>query len=162
VLSLTSIMSTTGDRSVGQPTPEAAALLLTPPGTTREEIIDRAVEASRAIGSPEHFDEAYARAKSERVYDRNYCPQGLGRQLLAILSAPDRTPALRELQINALVIHGTVDPLVTPSGGEATADAIDGAELLLLEGMGHDLPAYFWPQVIEAVTALASRSPVTV
>lgn len=162
VLSLTSIMSTTGNLSVGQPTPEAAALLLTSPGKTRDAIIAASVEASRAIGSPDHFDDAYALDKATRAYDRCYCPQGLARQLLAILASGDRTDDLRKLHINALVIHGDADPLVTPSGGEATAEAIDGSELLILEGMGHDLPAYYWPQVIEAITALASRSAVSV
>lgn len=162
VLSLTSIMSTTGNPAVGQPTPEAVAILLTPPGTTRDERIASSVAGTRIIASPEHFDEEYVRDKATRAYDRCYCPEGIARQLLAIVTSGDRTEDLRRLDINALVIHGDVDPLVTLSGGEATAEAIDGAELLILEGMGHDLPAYYWPQVIEAITALASRSAVTV
>lgn len=162
VASLTSIMSTTGNPAVGQPTPEAAALLLTPPGTTRDERIAASVAGTRAIGSPEHFDEQYVLDKAGRAYDRCYCPEGIARQLLAIVTSGDRTDDLRRLHINALVIHGDIDPLVTLSGGEATAEAIAGAELLILEGMGHDLPAYYWPQVIEAITALASRSSVGV
>ena len=162
VQSLTSIMSTTGNTAVGQPTPEAMGILLNPPGTTRDEIIASSVASSRLIGSPDHFDEAYALDKATRAYDRCYSPKGLARQLLAIATSGDRTADLRQLDINALVIHGDVDPLVTLSGGEATAEAIDGSELLILEGMGHDLPAYYWPQVIEAITALASRSAVGV
>jgi len=82
----------------------------------------------------------------------------MGHQLLAIVSSPSRSDGLRRIDINSLVIHGDADPLVNVSGGERTAEVIPGAELLILEGMGHDLPSYYWPQVIEAITALASRS----
>jgi pimeloyl-ACP methyl ester carboxylesterase len=158
VLSLTSIMSTTGDPAVGQPTPEAAAMLLTPRPTSRDQAIDQGVAARRAIGSPEHFDEAIAREQVAAAYDRRFNPDGFARQMLAILASGDRTERLRALDVATLVIHGDKDALVTPSGGEATAAAVPGAELLVLEGMGHDLPPSYWAPVVEAITKLAARA----
>jgi pimeloyl-ACP methyl ester carboxylesterase len=160
VLTLTSIMSTTGDADVGQPTPEALEQLLAPSPTEREAYIANAVESGRAIGSPEHFEEDRARAKAERVYDRSFHPRGVANQLLAVVSSPSRSDALGSLSVHALVIHGDVDPLVSLSGGERTAEVIPGAELLVLEGMGHDLPSVFWPTIIENVTQLAVRAAV--
>jgi pimeloyl-ACP methyl ester carboxylesterase len=158
VLSVTSIMSTTGDRDVGQPDAAAAALLLQPPPAGRDAIVAHTVETSRAISSPLHFDEATARRRAETSYDRCYHPQGVAQQLLGIIASPSRTEPLGNVTVPALVIHGDVDPLVTPSGGRRTAEAIPGARLLELEGMGHDLPPVYWPQVVEAVTQLAVQA----
>ncbi len=158
VITLTSIMSTTGDPDVGQPSPEVLPLLMAPPVTEREAYIANAVEGSRAIGSPEHFDEVRAADLAGRGFDRCFYPRGVGNQLIAILSSPSRSDGLRHFDRPTLVIHGTEDPLVNPSGGERTAAVVPNAELLLLDGMGHDLPQYYWPQVIEAITALAARS----
>jgi pimeloyl-ACP methyl ester carboxylesterase len=158
VLSVTSIMSTTGDRDVGQPDPAAAALLLQPPPQGREAVIARSVETGRAIGSPVHFDEDHARRRAEISYERGHHPEGMARQLLAITASPSRSEALGAVSVPALVVHGDVDPLVTPSGGRRTAEAIPGAELLELEGMGHDLPPVYWPQIVEAITKLAARA----
>ncbi len=158
VKSLTSIMSMTGNPEVGQPTPEALAVLLKPAASTRDEAIANSVEASRTISGPVWFDEDVARAKAERSYDRCFNPAGIGRQLLAIRASGDRTEALGRLDVPTVVIHGTVDPLVTPSGGEATAAAIPGAELVLIDDMGHDLPPTIWPQVVEPIVKLAQRA----
>jgi len=158
VWSLTSIMSTTGDADVGQPNPEVLPLLLQAPPADRAGAVASSVAASKAIGSPEHFDEERVRARAERSYDRSFYPKGTGQQLVAILASGSRTEALRKVEANTLVIHGDVDPLVNVSGGERTAEAVDGAELLILEGMGHDLPVNYWSSVIEAITALAARS----
>jgi len=158
VTTLTSIMSTTGDPDVGQPKPEVLPVLLTPAPTEREAYIAHSVEGSRAIGSPDHFDPERAADVAARGYDRCFYPRGVVNQLLAIVSSPSRSDALRQLDLPALVVHGTEDPLVTPSGGERTAEVIPGAELLLLEGMGHDLPTFYWSQIIEAITSLAARS----
>ncbi len=160
VLSLTSIMSTTGDSDVGQPDPEVLGMLIEPSPTDREGAIAHAVEGSRAIGSPEHFEEDRAIAKAELAYDRCFYPVGVARQLLAIVASPSRSDALTQLDINTLVIHGDADPLVNVTGGRRTAEVVPGAELLILEGMGHDLPSVFWPTVIEHITALAARSSV--
>jgi pimeloyl-ACP methyl ester carboxylesterase len=159
VLTLTSIMSTTGDPTVGAPTGEALAVLVTPRPRDRAAAIEQGVAAARAIGSPRHFDEGRGRARAAATYDRCFHPAGFARQLLAILASGDRTERLRELDVPALVIHGDVDPLVTVSGGEATAAAIPGAELLVLDGMGHDLPPAYWPRIVDAIAALRTRTP---
>jgi len=98
------------------------------------------------------------RAAAALAYDRAYYPEGTARQVAAILSAKDRTAALGEVAVPTLVIHGDADPLVTPSGGEATAKAVPGAELLIIEGVGHDLPEAVWPEVIAAIAANADRA----
>lgn len=158
VRTLTSIMSTTGERDVGQPTAEAMGQLLTPPATTREEAIEQAVAARRVIGSPAHFDEDWVRRMAAESYDRCYDPAGTARQLLAIVASGDRAEGLRSLSVPTLVVHGDVDPLVTPSGGIRTAELVPGASLLMLEGMGHDLPLAHLPAIVEAITALAGRA----
>ncbi len=160
VLTLTSIMSTTGDPDVGQPSPEVLGVLMAPPAADRDSYIAQSVEGSRAIGSREHFDAARAADAAARAYDRNFHPVGVGHQLVAILASPSRSEDLRHFDKPALVIHGTEDPLVTPSGGERTAEVLPHAELLMLDEMGHDLPVVLWPQVISAITDLAARSAV--
>lgn len=160
VRSLTSIMSTTGEPDVGQPKPEAMALLLQPPPLTREAAIEQSVASRRALGSPEHFDEAVARQLAASTYDRCWYPAGTARQLLAILASGSRAEGLAELRVPTLVIHGDSDPLVTPSGGQRTAELIPGAELLMLEGMGHDLPPAVLGPIVEAITSLAARTRV--
>ena len=153
-LSACSIMSTTGDRSVGQPTGEALSVLLRPMASTREEAIAASVAGSQFIGSPAYpADIDVLTTRAGQAYDRCYCPQGTARQLGAILGSPDRTPGLREVRRPFLVIHGDADPLVTPSGGEATAAAVPGARLMMLPGMGHDLPEELWDQIIDAIVA---------
>lgn len=158
-LSLCSIMSSTGDRSVGQPKPDALGALLAPTAKSREEFIEMSLTAWRLIGSTGYpFDEQAARARAARAYDRCFYPPGVARQLLAILGQKDRTAGLAGVKAPALVIHGAVDPLVTPSGGEATARAIPGAKLLLVPGMGHDLPEGAWPLLIDAIIENAGRA----
>jgi pimeloyl-ACP methyl ester carboxylesterase len=152
VLSLCSIMSTTGDPSVGAPTPEAMQELLRPVSTTKEEYLEASVRSSRVIGSTGFpFDEARARARAEVHFDRCYHPMGVARQLAAILASGDRTAALAGVEVPTVVIHGDADPLVTPTGGEATANAVPGAEHVVIEGMGHDLPEGAWPRIFDAI-----------
>jgi pimeloyl-ACP methyl ester carboxylesterase len=159
VLSLASIMSTTGDPSVGAPTPEAMAVLMTPPPQERDEVIAAEVETTKAIGSPGFpFDEERTRQRAAAKYDRSFYPAGVARQVAAVVSARDRTERLSTLGVPTVVIHGTADPLITPSGGEATAKAIPGAELIMVEGMGHELPRGAWPTVIEAVVSNAEKA----
>ncbi|HEU5150961.1 MAG TPA: alpha/beta hydrolase [Iamia sp.] len=158
VRSLTSIMSTTGDPTVGQPLPETLGMLLGPAPTTREEAVERGAAISMAIGSPGLVDEDEARARAGAQWDRCDYPQGTAHQLLAIVTSPDRTPALRQLDLPALVIHGDKDPLVTPTGGEATAAAIPGAEHLVIEGMGHDHAEVFWEPVLDAISAITAKA----
>lgn len=149
-----SVMSTTGDRSVGAPTGEALTALLRPVATSREEAIEAGMEGSRVIGSPKYpTDESILRERAAAAYDRSYCPDGTARQLGAILASPDRTEGLRGVDMPFLVIHGEEDPLVTLSGGQATAAAVPGAKLITIPGMGHDLPKPLWDQITDAIVA---------
>ena len=152
VLTLTSIMSTTGDRDVGMPHPEAQAALLRPPAADRAGFIDGYVETWRTIGSPNYFDEDAIRERAGVMYDRCYHPIGTGRQLLGIIASGSRTEQLRKLHVPTLVIHGNVDPLVDVTGGRRTADVIPGAEYIEVEDMAHDLPRQLWPVYVEAIT----------
>ncbi len=154
--SMTSIMSTTGNPTVGQPQPEAMAALLAPPPESREAAIEQGVGTWQVIGSPGYPpDEAELRARIAADYDRCFYPAGTARQLVAILATGDRTEGLRGVRVPALVIHGEADPLVTLSGGQATAEAIPGARLLTFPGMGHDLPRALWPEFADAMAELA-------
>jgi pimeloyl-ACP methyl ester carboxylesterase len=160
VRSLTSIMSTPSP-AVGAPTGEALAVLLAPPATTKDEYIEQSVKTFAVIGSPGFpYDEKMRRAIAAEAYDRDPDPSGAGtlRQLVAIVSSPDRTPGLEKLDVPALVIHGTGDPLVQPEAGQATAAAIKGAQLILEKGMGHDLPEELWSDIIGHIEALARRA----
>jgi pimeloyl-ACP methyl ester carboxylesterase len=157
----TSIMSTTGDRTVGAPTGEAMSALLRPIATSREEAIEASVAGSAVIGSPKYpTDEALLRERAGAAYDRSYCPEGTARQLGAILASPDRTEGLHGVRIPVLVIHGEDDPLVTLSGGEATAAAVPGSKLIVIPGMGHDLPEELWGEVTDAIVANTELAPV--
>ena len=158
VLSLTSIMSTTGDPDVGQPTPEAIAVLLDPSPTEREAYIEKSLENGRFLAGPVWFDEDWIRERSARQFDRCFHPDGVTAQLLAIATSPSRSEGLRGIDVPALVVHGDIDPLVTFSGGERTAECLRGSEFLPLEDMGHDIPRHYWGTVIEHVTSLAARS----
>lgn len=157
-LSLCSIMSSTGSREVGQPSPEAIGALLQPMAQDRETSIARSIAAARVIGSPAYFNEKKALEIIERSYDRGHYPDGVARQLMAILVSPDRTEALRKVSIPTLVIHGLSDKLVDPSGGYATANAIPNSRLLTFEGLGHDLPDQLWPEFLDAIVANAKRA----
>jgi pimeloyl-ACP methyl ester carboxylesterase len=159
VRTLTSIMSTTGDPSVGAPAEAALAVLLAPPAGNRDEAVQRVVDTYRVIGSPGfEFDETALRDRAGLSFDRAYDPAGVARQLTAILTCADRTPALAGIAVPTLVIHGERDALVDVSGGRATAAAIPGCELMVVDGMGHDLPRAVWPQITDRITALIERA----
>jgi pimeloyl-ACP methyl ester carboxylesterase len=156
VLSLTSIMSTTGDPTVGEADPDALSSLLTPAPADRAEAIEQSVNTSRVI-SGELFDEARSRAMATESYDRGFHPTGPAFQLAAIGATGDRTERLQALDVPTLVIHGRQDSLIGLSGGEATAAAIPGADLLVLGRMGHDLPELYWAQIADAIYDVAAR-----
>jgi pimeloyl-ACP methyl ester carboxylesterase len=159
VRSLTSIMSTTGDPAVGSPAETALGVLLAPPVFDREGAVQRVVDTYRVIGSPGFdFDEAELRERAGLAFDRAHDPAGVARQLAAILTTHDRTQHLGEISAPTLVIHGEHDQLVDVSGGRATAAAIPGAELMVVEGMGHDLPRAVWPEITDRITALIRRA----
>lgn len=155
--SMTSIMSSTGSPSVPPGKPEAMALLVRPPASDRAAYVDQAVEVWRVIGSPGFpFDEQRVRARAAAHFDRGYHPPGIARQLVGVVASGDRTAALRKVSTPSLVIHGVDDPLVPVEGGKATAAAIPGARLLLIEGMGHDMPREAWPRIVDAISELTA------
>ena len=152
VLSLTSIMSSTGNRKVGQPSARVMAKLVRRAGsTTRDSAIEASIDFFGTITGP-HFDPEDHREYAAASVERAFNPSGTNRQAMALVASPDRTERLRSLETPTLVIHGTLDTLVDPSGGRATAEAIPGARLVMIEGMGHALPKPLWPQVLDAVT----------
>jgi pimeloyl-ACP methyl ester carboxylesterase len=160
VLSLTSIYSTTGNRSLPRPDPKVMDLLLTPAPKDREGYVEYMVLFIRmTTGKGFAFDEAYAREISRRAYDRSFCPEGTARQFRAIANQTDRWQALASLTVPALVVQGTDDPLVSAEAGRDTADSIPGARLMLIEGMGHDLArGGAWPAIAEAIAALTHEA----
>lgn len=155
VLTLTSMMSQPGDPEAGQPTPEAAIALFTPPPNTREEYIEASsrwmVWQSKKYGSLERMRELAA-----REFDRSFYPEGGPRQVAAIYGSGRRTAALKTLNVPTLVIHGRDDTLITPSGGFLTAELIPGAHLLYLADMGHDMPEPLWPMLVSAIVTHTS------
>jgi pimeloyl-ACP methyl ester carboxylesterase len=156
---LTSIMSTTGDPSVGQPSPEALAALIGPAPTTREEAIERGVAVSNVIGSPGYpVDESFLREYAASAYDRAFHPSGQVRQLAAVIAQPNRTETLQSVNAPTLVIHGADDPLVNPSGGQATADAIRDAKLKIVPGMGHDIPPALYEEIVDSFVENFARA----
>ena len=159
ILSLASIMSTTGRRRVGRTAPQLYPMLLRRRSRSREGYAAHVAAMQRLIGSPAYpTDPEEIRARARRSWDRGVDPDGPGRQLAAILAARDRTRDLRRITAPTVVIHGTADRLVSVSGGRATADAVPGARLLLFDGMGHDLPRALWPQIVDAIAQNAARA----
>src|SRR5260370_11543148 len=156
VRSLTSIMSSTGSLRSGQPALRLYSVFLRRAPQEREGFMAHMERVFAAIGSrglPRDQDDI--RAIAAASYDRDHDPEGAGRQLAAIIAAGDRTAELHRIEAPTLVIHGTADRLVSPSGGRATARAILGAKLLMIPGMGHDLPRAAWPTIIDAIAEQA-------
>jgi pimeloyl-ACP methyl ester carboxylesterase len=152
VLSLASIMSSTGNRWLRMPTWRAFGTLLAKPARGREGYANRVVKTFSVIGSPDFpTDEEWLRAAALAAYDRGFYPPGVMRQLHAINASGDRTKRLRELDVPTVVIHGTRDPLVRPANGRATARAVPGARLRMIEGMGHDLPPQVWAVILDEI-----------
>ena len=161
VRTLTSIMSNTGSRVSGQPAPSLYKPLLTPAPVEREAFLDHVERLFTRIGSPGRADVEDLREIAGLSYDRSRDPASTIRQLAAILASGNRVRDLRRIKAPTLVIHGTADKLVRPSGGRATAKAIPGARLLSIDGMGHDLPRAFWPRIVDAIAEHArSRQAV--
>jgi pimeloyl-ACP methyl ester carboxylesterase len=159
VRSLASIMSSTGARDVGRTAPDVTPLLMTPPPVERAAYIEsRMVIARRLTGSLLRSDETRVRATVGRAFDRCFFPAGALRQLQAIMAAQDRTAALAAVRVPTVVIHGSDDPLIDFSGGEATARAIPGSTFVPIRGMGHDLPEGAWDAIVEAIARNASSA----
>jgi pimeloyl-ACP methyl ester carboxylesterase len=159
ILSLTSMMAGTGDMTVGQPHPETLKEVFGgPPATTRQAAIDRAVRAFKIIGSPAYpSDPAQIAERAGLAWDRGHDEIGIARQAVAFVASGDRTSRLQKLDVPALVIHGLADTLCDVSGGRATAAAIPGAELVLIDGLGHSLPAGLWERFADHIAEVVQR-----
>jgi pimeloyl-ACP methyl ester carboxylesterase len=150
-------MSTTGKRTVGWQHPTLLPNLLAKRGG-RDAYIESSVLIWRRIGSPAYpLEEDDIRARAAETYDRGISSAGVMRQMMAVLTQPNRGPRMRGLRVPTLVVHGMADKMVHVSGGRATAAAIPGAELLLIDGMGHDLPPALYESVIDSITRLVRR-----
>jgi pimeloyl-ACP methyl ester carboxylesterase len=149
VLTLTSMISNTGESEHGQPRPETLDVLLhmADPVADEAEALARAVELARVLGGPATFDEAYATRLAERCAQRNPDPDATRRQMMAVVASGSRADGLRAMRVPTLVIHGDVDPLVDVSGGRRTAELVAGARYHEIAGMGHELPPVVWSDV---------------
>ncbi|MFJ4013454.1 alpha/beta fold hydrolase [Streptomyces sp. NPDC090026] len=152
VLTLTSMMSSTGESAYGNPSPEAQAVLLGGRPADREGYV-AAAEKELVWASRRYGDAAVLRELAAESYDRAYYPEGTGRQLGAMILSGSRAQALRGLRVPTLVVHGLDDTLIDPSGGRRTAELVPGAELLLIPDMGHDRPRELWPRLVDALVA---------
>ncbi|HEY1989116.1 MAG TPA: alpha/beta hydrolase [Acidimicrobiales bacterium] len=151
LLSMTSVMSTTGDPDVGRSTPEAFAILTGPPATDRASAIARNLEGARTFGSPGHYDPDRQAQQAGEAFDRGFYPAGVARQMIGVLASGSRAEALRSVKVPALVLHGDADTLIDISGGRHTAECIPGARFEVMEGMGHDYPPAYWDRWVELV-----------
>lgn len=161
VHSLTSIMSTSGHRSLPRPQKEVRQHIFRarPADASREEVVAYAMRTIELIGSPRYpTDEATIRAHAEEAYDRAYYPQGILRHVGAIIADGSRRGRLRAIRRPSLVVHGTDDPLVPVEGGMDTAEHIPDARLELIPGMGHNLPEGLYEQLVDLITSHARRS----
>jgi len=161
--SLTSIMSSTGEHDVGQPTPEAMAAITSPATSQeRDEVVAHNIKNAKVWASPDHLDIDRLQRLFENAWDRVEGKQALnaGRQFCAILASGERSQGLAGVTAPALVVHGTADTLIAMSGGERTAACLPNAEVLLIEGMGHDLMPAFVPGIVDAISELVSRTAV--
>jgi pimeloyl-ACP methyl ester carboxylesterase len=159
VRSLTSIMSTTGKRSVGWQHPSLLPSLLMSRGPGREAYVETSVAVWKMIGSPSYpqeHDRVVDRAAE--TFDRGVSRSGVMRQMMAVLTQSNRAARLRSITVPTLVIHGVADKMVHASGGRATAAAIPGAELLLIDGMGHDLPPALFSTFVDAIERTTKRT----
>jgi pimeloyl-ACP methyl ester carboxylesterase len=158
IRSLTCIMSTTGNPAVGQPAPETMRLMGGTPPNTREEVMEQAVKNFRVVGSPGFpLDEDDVRERAGLAYDRSYDRLGIVRQAIAVIASGDRTSRLQSIKVPTLVIHGDSDRMCDVSGGKATAEAIKGAELVIIEGMGHNFPRPLWSKITTLIANLVHR-----
>ena len=156
LLSVTSVMSRTGEDDYGQSSPEALAFLMAPPANSRDEYIENHVKALRVYGSkPEWLDDDVSRERAAAAYDRCFCPQGVGRQMMAVMRDGSRADDLRKVTVPTLVLHGSRDTLIDPSGGRRTAELIPGARYVEIEGMGHDYPPAVWDQWVSTWSSFA-------
>lgn len=158
VASLTCVMGTTGEASVSVPTPDALATLLRPSATDRAGYLAGALQSIRCFGSPAYpYDPTVVTERAGKAYDRNHDPAGRARQLAAFMADGDRTARLAAVTCPTLVVHGEADPLIPAPAGVAIARAITGARLVLIPGVGHELPRPIWPILVSGVCDLVAQ-----
>lgn len=157
ILSLTSVMSTTGNPRLPRAQKEAMQVLTSRPMSgDPEDLIAYSVRAAKVIGSPGYPpDEERLQRRVRSDFERGWYPQGVARQMAAIVADGDRRPMLKSIGAPTLVIHGEGDPLVPLAGGRDTADNIRGARLLTIPGMGHDLPLGLVDTLADAIAGHA-------
>ncbi len=158
VLTMTSIMSTTGEPEFFSSTPEANAALMVPPAATRDEYIQQGIECRKVWSSVKYYDPDYEAGRLGADWDRGIDAEGNARQFCAIRASGPRHEGLRNLRIPTLVIHGRDDTLIEPSGGFRTAEIIPGAMLAYLSDMGHDLPRPLWPTLVDLMISHQARA----
>jgi pimeloyl-ACP methyl ester carboxylesterase len=158
VLSLTSIMSSTGNPDLPRGDPEVGRVLMQPAPSDREGYIEYYVKLRRLLYGSFPYDDAKNREISGRFFDRSYYPPGISRQSLAIMRSGNRKSKLSLIKVPTLVIHGTEDPVINLEAGKDTQEAIPGAELLIIEGMGHSFPPETWDQISEAIARIAAKA----
>ena len=158
LLSMTSVMSRTGEPGYGESTPEAFALLTAPPATDRESSIANHIAGLRVWGSPEFADEARWRRDAERAFDRSFHPSGTARQYRAVVGSAPRADRLRHVTTPSLVMHGDCDTLIDISGGVRTAELIPGAQFQAIEGLGHDYPPQLWNRWVDLISTFVATT----
>jgi pimeloyl-ACP methyl ester carboxylesterase len=159
--SLISVMSSSGDPSVPPATPEAMRVLTESPERPedRDCVVELGLKGRRVVGSPGYVDpDEIVRQELGEAFDRCNHPQGVARQMAAVIASGSRVELLRSVEAPTLVIHGTEDPLVHPEGGRHTAEQVAGARLEEIEGMGHDLPHGLVPRLVELVVEHARKA----
>jgi pimeloyl-ACP methyl ester carboxylesterase len=159
LLSATSVMSRTGEAGYGDSSEEALAFLLSPPPSERDAYIENHVAALHVYGSkPEWLDDDALRVRAAAAYDRCFCPEGIVRQMKAVMADGSRADALRQVDLPFLVLHGSRDTLIDPSGGRRTAELIPGARYVEIDGMGHDYPPPVWKEWVTTWSEFAHES----
>ncbi|HTH07787.1 MAG TPA: alpha/beta hydrolase [Ilumatobacteraceae bacterium] len=151
LITMTSVMSSTGEPDYRRSDPRAFELLTAPPATNREEYVQQWIDGLHVWGSPEFADEGRWRTDANAAFDRCFHPSGPVRQFFAVGASGSRADGLRDVKVPTLVMHGDKDTLIEPIGGERTAELIPGARYELIEGMGHDYPPQLWRQWVDLV-----------
>ncbi|MHA2398577.1 MAG: alpha/beta fold hydrolase [Promethearchaeota archaeon] len=158
VLSLTSIMSSTGNPNIPRGDPEVGKVLMQPAPSDREGYVEYYVKLRRLLYGSFPYDEDKNREISGRFYDRSFYPPGISRQSMAIMRSGNRKSHLSSIKVPTLIIHGTDDPVIPVEGGKDTHEAIPGSKLLIIEGMGHSFPQETWRQISAAIAENASKA----
>lgn len=159
VMTLTSIMSTTGDPGVPPPRAEALEMLFWPVPVDRDGFVEYFRKAWRLLSGPHYpMDDARARHLGEETFSRGIEPAAGARQFAAVIASGSRKERLGSVTTPSLVIHGSDDPLIPVQGGIDTAGSIPGARLVVMEGMGHYLPRQLWEEIVDAIASHAGRT----